>query len=161
MMQSYCGRYWSLSTGLVPTGEAVKILFDLGVPVRYRHVWSHFLGSVEPIVGDWMDAETIADLSTTGVKPDVEDSWKYNYSMDIDYDIPDAVYPVFLARLAEKNRAREEQWEKVMARPTPDWALHGLSEVEQGHLYESQIAPERELYDSDLYDIHGNMRGEE
>lgn len=158
MMQRYCGNYWSLRTGLIPTGDALKILFDANVPVRYRHVWTHFLGQHEPIISEWMDAETIIDLSSTGGKPDVPDSWKYRYSMEISYEIPDEVYPIILARFAEKNREYDEHWIVVAKRPVPEWALN-KSEVEQGYMYGNEIAPEREFFDCSLFDINGNRRG--
>ena len=157
MMQRYCGNYWSLRTGLIPTGDALKILFEMNVPVRYRHVWSHFL-TQNAIVGEWMDAETIVDLSSTGEKPDVPDSWKYTYRMEISYEIPDEIYPIVLARIAEKNSEYEEHWNEVARRPVPEWAL-GTTECEQGYMYGNEIAPEREFFDSNLYDIHGELRG--
>lgn len=154
MKQNYIGNYWSLRTGLIPTGDALKLLFEQNVPVRYRHVWSHILGQGS-IVSDWMEAQTIIDLSSTGKKPDVPDAWKYTYRMEIAYEIPDEVYPIILARLAEKNSEYDEHWNRVMARQTPEWAM---SEAEQGYIYSTQIAPEREVYDTGLYDLHGEMR---
>ena len=154
MKQYYCGNYWSLRTGLVPVGDGLKILFDNNVPVRYRHVWSHILGQ-GTITSEWMEAQTIIDLNTTGKKPDVPDAWKYTYRMEISYEIPDEIYPVVLAKLAEKSREYDEHWNRVMARQTPEWAM---SEAEQGYIYSTQIAPEREVYNTGLYDLHGEMR---
>lgn len=157
MNQNYCGKYYSLRTGLVPVGDALKILFDNNVPVKYRHVWSHFLGQGS-IVSEWMEADTIVDLSGTGEKPDVDDLWKYTYHMEIAYEIPDAVYPIILARLAEKNRAYDEHWNEVAKRPVPMWAI-STTECEQGYMYGNEIAPEKESFDAGIYDIHGEFRG--
>lgn len=157
MKQNYCGNYWSLRTGLIPTGDALKLLFEQNIPVRYRHVWSHILGQGS-IVSDWMEAETIVDLQTTGGKPDVPDSWKYKYNMELQYEIPDEVYPIILARLAEKNSEYDEHWNEVAKRPVPMWAL-GIKEHEEGYIYSNEIAPEKEFYDNDYYDIHGEVRG--
>ena len=158
MKQYYCGNFWSLRTGRVPTGDALKILFEQNVPVRYRHVWTHFLGQTEPIISDWMEAETIIDLASTGGKPDVPDAWKYTYEQEISYEIPDEVYPIILARLAEKNREYDEHWNRVASMPVPEWTIN-TTECEQGYMYGNEIAPEREFFDSNLYDIHGEFRG--
>ena len=156
MKQNYCGNYWALRTGLVPTGDALKMLFEQNVPVRYRHVWTHILGH-GVIVSDWMDAESIGDLSHSE-KPDVPDAWKYGYTQEIAYEIPDEVYPIILARLEEKDREYDEHWNEVAKRPVPEWAL-GVKEHEEGYIYSNEIAPEKEMYDDDYYDIHGEVRG--
>jgi hypothetical protein len=156
MKQNYCGNFWSLRTGLIPTGDALKVLFEHNVPVRYRHVWTHILGQ-GTLFSDWMVAENIIDLAHSE-KPDVPDAWKYGYSQEIEYEIPDDVYPIILAEIEKKNEEYDQHWNKVASMPVPEWAL-GVKEHEEGYIYSNEIAPEREFFNDDYFDIYGEVRG--
>ena len=152
MMQRYCGNYWSISNA----GKVMEILLESDVPVFYRHVWKDEVKN-KTTCSRWMLAETIVDLHSCGQKPE-DSSWLMKYDMEVSFDIPSDKYPLLMARQNEYEREFAEHFEKVKTRPVPEWAI-STTECEQGYMYGNEIAPEREFFDSNLYDIHGELRG--
>lgn len=153
MTQRYCGDYWKISN----CGVVMGLLFEAGVPIYYRHVWRDEVRN-RVTKSAWALAENIADLHTTGKKPE-DSSWLMKYDMEVAFDIPDDKYPLLMARQNQEEREFAERFERVRALPTPEWALHEMSEGEKGWMYDKWIAPEKGLGD-DLYNMDGEFIGE-